>query len=239
MNTTAMIFAAALAAGIVQGITGFGAGIIMMMFLPLAFAMPVAAGISSAVAICLGSLMAWTYRDSINVRKIIPVSALFLLISSIAIRYSVYVPQAVIKKVFGIFLIILSIYYLFINRNSEKKPMSLAAAVIAIAVSALCDAFFAIGGPLMVLYYLAKTDTSREYLGTIQMFFLVNNLWNTSVRLFNGIIGMEQIPVVLAGMAGIALGGVIGGKLVTKISADRLKKLTYIMIGVSGVINVL
>ena len=39
----------AVLAGIVQGITGFGSGIVIMMILPMFFALPQSAGISTAI----------------------------------------------------------------------------------------------------------------------------------------------------------------------------------------------
>lgn len=53
MTFLTYIFLPALIAGIVQGVTGFGAGIVMLMFLPLQYSVIQSAGVSSAICMIL------------------------------------------------------------------------------------------------------------------------------------------------------------------------------------------
>lgn len=172
MESFILIVIVAMLAGLVQGITGFGAGIIMMMVLPMFFALPQSAGISSAICIVLGLSMVLTYRKHIRFQKIIGPSCLYLIICSGSIVFSTMVNQELMKKIFGCFLIVLSLYYLLINKDGEKKTFHIFISILFIAISAICDGLFGIGGPLMVLYFLSTTENTHEYLGTIQMFFV-------------------------------------------------------------------
>ena len=70
----------ALIAGIVQGVTGFGAGIVMMMVLPMFYALPQSAGISGAISIILCATMVYTYREHIDLKKIVGPSFLYLIV---------------------------------------------------------------------------------------------------------------------------------------------------------------
>ena len=142
------------------------------------------------------------------------------------------------KRIFGAFLIALAVYYLFLNRG-ERKPLSAPRTVVYIIVSALCDAFFGIGGPLMVLYYLNRTESAREYLGTIAAFFLINGVYNTVYRLACGILTAGELPFIGVGIVAILAGVTVAHRLVDRLNDARLKKITYIMIGVSGVFNLL
>ena len=91
----------------------------------------------------------------------------------------------------------------------------------------------------MVLYFLNQTTDTQEYLGTIQTFFLVNSIYMFIFRLINGIIGLEHILPIAFGMIGIATGLYFANKIVDQIDGQVIKKLTYFMIGVSGIINLL
>lgn len=233
-----IMFTACLA-GIVQGVTGFGSGIVLMMMLPMYFALAQSAGISTAICIFLNITMVYTYRKSINFKKILPPAILYIAICSCTIYLSTSIDQVLIKKIFGIFLMILSIYYLFIQKNNEKKKLSLFISLICIVVSAICDGLFGIGGPLMVLYFLAQTDNTYEYLGTIQTFFLINCIYNTIFRIYRGILLIEHLPLILMGVFGIIIGGLIANKIVNKLDGMMIKKLTYVMIGISGLINII
>ena len=91
----------------------------------------------------------------------------------------------------------------------------------------------------MVLYFLNQTTDTQEYLGTIQTFFLVNSIYMFIFRLINGIIGLEHILPIACGMIGIGTGLYFANKIVDQIEGQVIKKLTYFMIGVSGIINLL
>ncbi|MCR5469218.1 MAG: sulfite exporter TauE/SafE family protein, partial [Lachnospiraceae bacterium] len=84
-------------------------------------------------------------------------------------------------------LMILAVYYLFFNKTGDKKKMRLSVCAICIVVSAVCDGLFGICGPLMVLYFLSVTESTYEYLGTLQLFFTINSVYNTIFRFAKGI----------------------------------------------------
>lgn len=233
-----MFFVACLA-GLVQGITGFGASIVMMMFLPIHFVLTQSAGISTAICLFLNLTMFLTYRKFIKLKTVLLPAVLYIAVCSVTIYFSTMVNQILMKKIFGVFLIILSIYYLFFNKSNERKKLSLFVSIFCIVVSAMCDGLFGIGGPLMVLYFLSQTHTSHEYLGTIQTFFLINCIYNTLFRISQGILTISHFPIIGCGVAGIVIGGLIASKIVDKLDGMLLRKVTYIMIGFSGLMNIL
>ncbi len=228
----------ALCAGILQGVTGFGAGIVMMMVLPSLFPLNQAAGVSCAIAIVLSLSMFWRYRKYIELKKVLWPAILYVAVSGISIVFSTMVNQAVMKKVFGVFLILLSAYYLFFNKAQEKE-LNLLVSVIFIAVSGACDGLFGIGGPLMVLFFLGQTHSKEEYLGSIQAVFLVNLVYGTMMRMFNHILTPWHLPYIGIGMACILAGLMIANKIVDRMDGEKIKKITYVVIGISGILNVI
>ncbi|MDO4467232.1 MAG: sulfite exporter TauE/SafE family protein [Bacillota bacterium] len=234
-----MIGLVSVVAGLVQGITGFGSGIVLMMLLPIMYALPQAAGISIAICVFLNASMVLTYRKHVNFKKIIPPALLYVVICFFAMRFSTSVDQHLMKKIFGLFLLLLSVYYLFIAKNTKTEKFSLGISILFIFISALCDVFFGIGGPLMVLYFMSQTKEKQEYLGTITAFFLINGIYNTILRLINGILSMEYMLVILYGIVGIVLGGYLGKRVVNRIDSELLKKIVYVTIGLCGILNLI
>lgn len=169
------VLAAALLAGIVQGVTGFGGGIITMLIFPHFFGIPVGAGITGSLGIALCASMALRYRKELSVRMAVLPAFLYIAVSSLVISFAMSVDQILIKKVFGVFLVLLSLYYLFISKAVQNRKLSLGVSIVCIAISAACDGLFGIGGPLMVLYFMSMTETTHAYLGTMQLFFWINS----------------------------------------------------------------
>jgi len=230
---------AALAAGVVQGVTGFGAGIVLMMVLPFYFALPQSAGIAAAVCIILCVLMAARYREYVKWHEAILPSVLYIAVCTATIHFAVSANQDLLKKFFGVFLLLLAAYYLFFKKSADNKKLSLPVSLVCIIISAVCDGLFGIGGPLMVIYFLNKTESPQEYLGTLQVFFLINSVYNTAFRFYEGILSAEHFSCIGAGIIGITAGVFVAGKVVDKLNADAIRKLTYAMIGVSGVVNLI
>lgn len=228
----------ALCAGILQGVTGFGAGIVMMMVLPSLFPLNQAAGVSCAIAIVLSLSMFWRYRKHIEIKKVIWPAVLYVAVSSISIIFSTMVNQAVMKKVFGVFLILLSAYYLFFNK-SQTKELNILVSVVFIAVSGACDGLFGIGGPLMVLFFLGQTHSKKEYLGSIQAVFLVNLVYGTMMRMVNHILTPWHLSYIGVGMVCILVGLAAANRIVDRLDGEKIKKITYVVIGISGIMNIL
>lgn len=227
-------------AGIVQGITGFGAGIVMMMVLPMILGnIPQSAGVSTAICIVLSAQMVYLYRKHVDIKKVILPSILYIIVCTTSMYFSTTINQNLMKKVFGIFLLMLAVYYLFINKNNDRKKLSLTVSLFCIIVSAACDGLFGVGGPLMVLYFLSTTHNTHQYLGTIQAFFTVNCFYNTCFRIYRGILLPEHLIYIIIGMISILIGGFIANKIVDKLDGVFIRKLTYIMIGISGLFNII
>lgn len=228
----------ALCAGAVQGVTGFGAGVVMMMVIPAFFPLNQAAGISSAIAVIQSLFMALRYRRYVQVKKVLGPAVLYVTISGLSIYFSTLVNQAAMKKVLGVFLIVLAAYYLFFNKK-EAGTLSFPVKLVFIAASGICDGLFGIGGPLMVLYYLGQTKSKEEYLGTIQALFCVTVAYGTMMRMYSHILTPTHLPYIGIGMVCIMAGLGIANKIVDRLDGEKVKQITYVMIGVSGVLNVL
>ena len=235
MNYIGVVIAELLA-GIFQGITGFGAGIISMMALPLMLPVTEAAGISGAICLALTISMVIKYRKHINFKMALVPGVVYTVMSAVAIHFAADLNQGLMKKLLGGFLFLLAIYYLFIKKNQSSK-LSAPVGFIFSAVSGACDGLFSIGSPLMVLYFLGQTDDKEEYLGSIQFMFMICLIYNLFARIKNGILVPSHLPVILIGIACIVAGLFIANRIVDKINVEKLKKISYVGIAIAGMIN--
>ena len=230
---------AALGGGLVMGVTGFGAGMVAMMALPVFYSLTESAAIAGVVCAVLSAHMTIRYWKHINFKSLVAPTIAYMVLCALIIRFSTEVDQALIQKGFGVFLICLCIYYLFLQKDDHPHKKSLALSILCITFSAVFDSFFSIGGPLLVVYFMARTDSTKAYMGTIQAFFFINYTYSTVVRVIDGILLPSHLPVTVACGAAVLLGGVIAQKLVNRLDDQMVRKLIYIMIGVSGVLNLI
>ena len=236
--TAAVVFLAPVVAGLIQSVTGFGSGIFMMVFFPMLFPILGASAISSAISLAGTCSLSWHYRKHCQWKLTIIPALIYILVSSAAVLLAPYLPTDLLKKVFGVFLMILAVYFLVFSSRLKIKA-NLASAAVCGTLAGILGGLFGIGGPPMVIYFLAALDDKEEYLGTIQLHFFVTGVYMLAFRIYKGIYTMDMIPYTILGMAGIMIGKKIGTKIVDRINADTMKKLVYAFLGVSGFLNLL
>ena len=236
------LFIAACASGIIQSVCGFGAGIILMIVMPMF--MPMIQASACSTMICIGGQITtlFIFRKYIDLKRFVSDAGLslfcYLCFSITIIHYISGFNFTYLKLAFGAFLIILSIYYIFAAKKTSIRPTKRNAAICG-GLSGITSGLFAIGGPPVGLYFLSYFgDDKVRYVVTLQILFLITSIINTGARAANGLINADCIRYVIAGVIAMAIGSRIGTKLIDKINADTMKKIIYAFIGVSGVITI-
>lgn len=233
-----VIAGSALGAGLIQSVTGFGGGIFMMLFFPLLLPILKASAVSSAIAVVFNGAVAVRFRKHINYKSTLVPALFYVMASSTVIYFAPYMPKEIILKIFGVFLIALAIYFLFFP-DKIKVTASVKTASVCALLSGCASGLFGIGGPPMVVYFLAATKEKEEYLGTIQFFFFISNFYNLIFRIVRGIYTIDLVPLTFVGVAAILIGEQIGARIVNRINVDMMKKLVYIFLAISGVLNLI
>lgn len=225
-----------LLAGFIQGVSGFGAGIVFMSIVPYFLSVTASAAISNFVCLMLEIMMVIRYRKHIN-KSIILLPAIFFIIAATAgIHLASNLDTRIMKEILGSFLILLAVYMMVFRSKMNLQPTLLTMFVCGF-VSGLCDGMFSIGGPLMVLYFLAITKSKEEYLGTIQTFFGICAIYNLALRTYRGLFTIDLLGYALVGTAAIFLGLKIGNRVVDRIDDQIMQKIVCVMIGISGAVT--
>lgn len=231
--TWLIVLFAGFCGGLVQGLTGFGAVIIMMIFLPTILPIDQSAGVAGLMM--LGSVITLVYRNRRDIhlsRIIIP----FLVYASVA-TWSVHLGHVLdvhlLRMLLGGLLVALSLYFTFSKRSDTASYPWFIAGLFMI-ISGFFNGLFGIGGPLMALYFLSKARSLSQYLADLQTFFLIDTFYITSLRVANGIVTGQLVPFILIGMVGAITGTIIAAHLLTRMNVETMKHVIYVFIGASG-----
>ena len=158
------IFLLALGASFVQRTTGFGFGIFIMTSLP--FLMPSygeATALSGLLALTTSCFAAWKYRRMVTWKRLIPILSVFLVISSAAICMLARIQDNMLRKILGIVLISVSIYFAFFSKKirfGTTLPYQLGAGTI----SGLMGGFFRHArSPSSIIFHIFGTRQGTLY----------------------------------------------------------------------------
>ncbi len=227
---------AAFGGGVVHTITGFGAGIVMMAIMPYFLGMIEAPAISSIICTFLSAALAWKNRKVLQWKLILFPAVVYISASTFVISKVQYLDLDLLGILFGIFLILLCAYYMFFAKRFAI-PNSTGILAACSAFSGVTAGLFGIGGPLMAICFLMRTEDRESYTGNLQMLFVCTGLSSLTTRIINGIFTIDMVPAVLLGVLFINVGKKAGLKIAEKIDAEMLKRIIYLFVGFSGVLT--
>lgn len=233
-----IIVAAAVIAGIIQTVTGFGASVFLMLIMPYFFDMVAAPAVTSTINVGLSTTLAWKFRKHIQWKEVLFPSVVYLIFSISAINVAKRLNLEHLSLAFGIFLIVLAAYFFLFSERISIQANYKTASVCAM-ISGISSGLFGIGGPLMAIYFISATKGKEDYIGSIQFLFAFTSLINLTARILNGIFTVQLIPATLLGFLGITIGKNIGLRILDKINPAVIKKLVYAFVGISGILALL
>lgn len=229
---------AALAGGIIQPLTGFGSAVILMVAAQYFFDITIAPSVVAAICVVQSGVMAFSRRRSIDFRQILPPIALYTVCSLVVISLLGKMELHVLTAVFGGFLVLLAVYFLFIAKRVQLRPGP-AAGMLCSAFSGCCAGAFTIGGPMMALYFVAIARDKESYVANMQFLFVTTNAINLAMRAWRGLYGAEYLPITAVGAVFVLAGMVIGNALSRRMSGDIARQAVYIGVGISGLVTLL
>ena len=220
--------------GLIQGMTGFGSGIFVMMLFPMFLPVLQSSALSTLNSISVSVPLAWRYRKHIRPRIIILPAIFYITAAFLALRFAVHADLTALKSILGLFLMAVALYFLFVAGKLKIKA-SFWSALICGTLAGVSSGLFGIGGPPMVIYILAITGDDKEaYIANSQFFFAVSMMFTTTMRVINGIITPPLLLLVIPGILGMTIGKNIGIRIVEQIDVEKMKKIIYAFLFLSG-----
>ena len=238
---TIYIILLAAGASFIQRTIGFGFGIFIMTALP--FLMPSygeAVTLSGLLSLTSATVVMIKYLKFVTWKRLLPIVASFIIFSTIAICLLDKIEGQAMRRILGITLILISLYFSFFKAKLQKlirptKGWQYGTG----AASGIMGGLFAMHGPPVVLYLIVSEPDKDHYMGMIQTYAVVTNITMLAVRAFNGYVTPAVGSSYIYSLIGLAI-GVIAGNWAFKHIPNRLfTYIVYAYIGVSGLIILL
>lgn len=234
-----LLLAASCAAGFVQGVTGFGGSILLMIFLPGLYGVKMAPVISDLIVLTMLGLMAWRHRRAVRPLSMLWPTAIYLLASSWAIELARSAQNlAWLQMAFGSFLVGMAAYLMWLAPNLHLKQ-SLWVSLFCGAFSGVTGGLFGIGGPLMALYFLTVSRDREEYLANNCLCLVLTVLGNNVLRISGGMMTAALLLPVGVGTVASVAGWLWGEKAASRIDGAALKRSIYLLMAFGGAVTLI
>ncbi|MBM9514367.1 sulfite exporter TauE/SafE family protein [Desulfogranum marinum] len=225
-----------LVAGFVQGITGFGAGLVAIPLLCLIIDVKTAVPLVILNGVIITSYLAYTLRSFLDSKKILP-----LLVGSIpgvllGSQCLTLVNPDLIRTFLGILLIAYSVYNLAAHPKPVKMPLFIgyAAGFCTGFITALLSA----GGPPAIIYTTLTDWKKNEIKATLTGFFVFNAVFTMIVHALSGMTTLLTLKYCTVTMPLVLLGTAIGSRLTDKINRRAYLICIYVFLLMMGALMV-
>ena len=226
-------------AAIVQGVSGFAFGMIVLMVLPHIFGHTSALAVTNLTALLMLLYNSYLYRKYAN-WSWIPLAVTVLATTD-------FVGILILKHVgdnplwhtlMGALFIIMALYLLWGQSKLQIRP-GRCSLIISMSLCGFITGMFAVGGPIAAAFFLVATKTKEEYLGTMQIVIASVTCIDVLMRALNGMYTLELVKFSLIGVVFTIAGILLARKIVRHIDALMLRRIVCIVMALDGLVTLL
>lgn len=233
----AIIFLILLFGSFVQGVSGFGFGLIAMSFLPFFFTVKESTLLVVSLALVLSASIALQLFKHIQWRS------LFVILSAAIVgRFGGFYilhhfgEMDILKVFLGVFLILVVIY-LFTSKppKPETKINETWLPILLGLAGGLIGGVFAVGGPFFVFYFLLLFHNNKyTYSANLQVSFVTTALITVVLHGTSGDFSVEFLTYFLVGLVSVLIGSRLGVYFFAKLSQNNIKKIAGVVVAVAA-----
>lgn len=223
-------------AGMIQGLTGFGAGLVAIPLLCLIIEVKEVVPLCILNIVVINAFMVYTLRDFLDKRKILPL--VFGAIPGILIGsvFFTSVNERQVSIFLGSLLVLYSVYNLLARPRLLKMPSW--SGYFAGFCSGGITALLSTGGPPVIVYTTLRGWEKNVIKSTLNGFFLVNASFTALVQVAGGITSLSTMKYFSVTVPMVLLGTAIGSRFTEKINHRVYLKCIYFFLIFMGILMV-
>ena len=208
--------------------TGFGIAMVATPIALLAIADPQTAVIVvNSAGVSAGVLIAIQARKDVPYREIVPIAVAGALGVPIGVLILKYADPNIIR--IGIATLILLLAALSLKEFQGEIPYARVLGIVAGFAVGITLAAFAVGGPLIVLFLLARNLRRQSVRGAMAFFLLVISVIGLGSYAFAGLYTAERLTLIGIVLVPAFIGFALGGLLIKQMN-ERIFR--YVVLGI-------
>ncbi len=165
-----------LLAGSIQGLLGFGSGLVGVSLLALFWDLQLAVSVGAVFSLPMVCYVAWRTRSDLSVREVVPLALGCLLGIPLGVSLLVHVNPVYVKGVLGAVLVGHGAWSLWEPESSQRPPVHRAWGFPAGFAAGILSGAFNASGPPVVIYGTERRWVRDAFRGNLSLFFLVTSV---------------------------------------------------------------
>ncbi len=221
---------------LLQGMSGFGFGMLVMSFLPLLIDVK-SANVISTLMVSIPLLQGlWNVRRSFKMRMLFPVVPGLLLGLPLGIWFLARMADVVLVKVTGVAILSASLYILLRGRRPVRWLRNGFWSTVTAFISGFLGGAVSIGGPPIIIYSLLRDWDKETVKAFTQSFFLLGVILKLPGLFAAGLLTGKLFLVALIMSPVVVLGGWLGIRTFEIINREKMQQIICSILVVMGIL---
>lgn len=233
-----IIAAIVFVAAFTQGAVGFGFGLVSMGLLPLAVSELVAIPFVAVYSLLVSLIIVWELRLYLSWRRIRPLLIGVVLGVPLGLLFLGEADPRYIRFALGAFLVVYSLWSLFVAMRIGQRVISDAWGYVAGLVSGVLGAAFNTGGPPLVVYATLKGWDKHAAKSTLQVLFILTSVLALGGHVAAGRMTERVLTLIAFMIPALALGVWVGGRVYDRINQETFRKAMLVLLLIVGLVFV-
>jgi uncharacterized membrane protein YfcA len=221
-----------LLAGSIQGLLGFGAGLVGISLLALFWDLQLAVSVGAVFSLPMVCYVAWQTRSDLSVREVWPLALGCLLGIPLGVSMLVHVNPVYVKGVLGLVLVGHGGWTLCGPEGSQRGPVRRTWGVPAGFAAGILSGAFNASGPPVVIYGTERRWVRDEFRGNLSLFFLVTSLVTLFYFVRQDIVTADTLRWNAQLLVPLLVGVAYGDRQSRRVEPDRFRKV--VLLGLLG-----
>jgi len=226
-----------LLSGFVQGLTGFGFGMVSMSLSPLFIDIKQANVLVTILSLLNCLFVMWSVRHAVDLKKVLPI----FLGAIIGVPIGVYLLKVLqpktIKIILGVILIGFSTYSIF-RKESSKRIGKRWAFPIGI-LSGILNGVINMGGPPVIIYTYYQNWDKDSIKATLITYFAICSGYKVCVLLLSKFVTLEIIKMTGILLPIVYAGAFLGFVWFERVNKEQMRKITFSILICLGLLLIL
>lgn len=228
----AVAFTGALVAGIVRGFSGFGGAMVLVPILAATYGPRVAVPVLMLTDFVLTLPLAWRARRRCAWREVVPVTLGHVVALPAGIAVLVVADPTLLTRATGVLVLVVAAAMAL---GLRRRTASTRGATVGIGLAAgFLSGATGIGGPPVVLFWLAGPDAAARLRANLIVFFALAAVLSIAGLALARVVTPQVLALTLALWPAYGLGLVAGGRVFKGADERLYRPLALTIIAVAG-----
>ncbi|MFI3284222.1 MAG: sulfite exporter TauE/SafE family protein [Erysipelotrichaceae bacterium] len=222
---------------IIQGITGFGAGLLITPILGLFTDTRVLVPLLTLSYFSINLSNVIELNKSVNIKNILIVTIFALICTPVGVQIAQSISISMFNLVIGTLIFVMGLIFV-LNIKVEMKQTKIKDIFFG-SLSGIFNGISSLGGPPVIIYFAGMQMDKNQFRGMNSLYFLLLNIVNLISYFMIGDISVLSLYNILLFVGCSLAGAQIGRMIVGKVNDQLFKKIIAYTLLFNGVIAIL